>query len=79
MPDKLDKGLNRDKDIDDEEFDNKSLKLLFAEETAPVTYSLFLSNPSSRAALISYGVATMSLVFLNPILTIHLLNLGLQQ
>jgi MFS family permease len=36
-------------------------------------------NPQSRAALIAYGVATMSLVFLNPILTIHLLELGLEQ
>jgi hypothetical protein len=79
LSDKLDKGSNKDKKIEECHSLSGSLKLLYQEETAPVQYSLFLLNGRSRAALIAYGVATMSLVFLNPILTINLLSLGLEQ
>lgn len=38
---------------------------------------MFLKNKAVLIALVSYFVATMSLVFLNPILTIHLESIGM--
>lgn len=42
-----------------------------------VTKQMFLNNKTALIALVSYFVATMSLVFLNPILTIHLESIGM--
>ncbi len=50
--------------------------VLFDEEEIHITYGMILANRVSFSALAAYGVATMSLVFLNPILTIHLIKLG---
>jgi len=53
--------------------------VLFDEEEIHVTYGMILSNKVSFSALLAYGVATMSLVFLNPILTIHLMKSGVPE
>lgn len=46
----------------------------------PIDFNLFLvNNASSQAALLAYGVATISLVFLIPVLTIHLITLGVEK
>lgn len=65
--------------IGDKPFQSKKTKLFkvpsLIEEN--VTKQMFLKNKAALIALISYFVATMSLVFLNPILTIHLESLGM--